>query len=83
MSEAETNRHDRSRPRGVVDRLRRLSTVLASALRATAFWVAVALPLVYLPLLIVDGAWTTTLVSGLLVVHVVSVLVGKGYDPDH
>jgi VIT1/CCC1 family predicted Fe2+/Mn2+ transporter len=65
-----------------VGRLRRLPTVLATTLRATAFWVAVLLPVVYLPLLFVDGGWTASLVSGLLAVHVLSVLVGKEYDPD-
>jgi hypothetical protein len=30
----------------------------AATLRATAFWVAVLLPVVYLPLLFVDGGWT-------------------------
>jgi hypothetical protein len=81
MSETETGRHERSRPDETAGRLERLSTVLVSALRGTAFWVAVVLPVVYLPLLFVDGEWPTSLVSGLLAVHVLSVLVGKEYDP--
>ena len=81
MPETETSHTDRSRPREAVGRLRRLSTVLATALRGVAFWIAVVLPVVYLPLLFVDGGRTASLVSGLLAVHVLSVLVGKGYDP--
>jgi VIT1/CCC1 family predicted Fe2+/Mn2+ transporter len=81
MPETETGRRERSRPGEAADRLRRLSRVVASTLRAAAFWSAVVLPVVYLPMLFVDGGWSTSLVSGLLAVHVLAVLVGKGYDP--
>ncbi|PSP92654.1 hypothetical protein BRC91_12485 [Halobacteriales archaeon QS_4_62_28] len=67
--------------RVVVRRLRRLPNGAATVLRAAAFWLAIVLPAVYFPLLFVEGPATTVAVSGLLVVHIVSVLVGSTHDP--
>lgn len=60
---------------------RRVPRRTAGVLRAGAFWLAIVLPIVYLPLLFVDAAWAVALVMGLLVVHILSVLVGNGHRP--
>jgi len=67
--------------RAVVRRLRRLPVGAVTVLQGIAFWLAIVLPVVYLPLLFLKGPTTTVAVSGLLVVHIVSVLVGSTYDP--
>lgn len=50
-----------------------------SAARATAFWSAVALPALYLPMLVVGLQSTTKLVvfSVLLVAHVITLFAGR------
>lgn len=50
--------------------------------RAVAFWLAIALPALYLPFLFVETAWAVALVSVLLVVHILAVLVGSGHEPN-
>lgn len=82
MSETETTTgRGGARSRAAVNWVRRRSASFASALRATAFWVAVVLPAVYLPLLFVGDPWAVSLVSLLLAVHVATVLVGAGHEP--
>jgi len=61
--------------------VRRLPAGAVTVLQGIAFWLAIVLPVVYLPLLFLKGPTTTVAVSGLLVVHIVSVLVGSTYDP--
>jgi len=70
-----------SRSRAAVGRLRRLPALVGTVLRAVAFWLAVVLPIVYLPLLFVEAVWATSIVSAMLVVHVAAVLVGSKYEP--
>lgn len=68
-------RLDRKRP---VRSLRRHVRVPLSAL---SFWIAIALPAVYLPLLVVgiDGADGLLLFLGLLGLHVLALVGGRGY----
>jgi hypothetical protein len=70
------------RPRNIVDsRLVRLSlAVVVAPLRFLAFWAAVALPFLYLPLLVggLDGQQTTVFV-GLLLANAVALVLGHGY----
>jgi len=70
-----------SRSRAAIGRLRRLPALVGTVLRATAFWLAVVLPAIYLPLLLVERAWAITLVSTMLVVHILAVVVGSGHEP--
>jgi len=72
-----------TRSRAAVNRLRQLPTYATVALRATAFWLAVVLPAVYLPLLVLETTWSVSVVTVLLVVHILTVLAGADYDPDH
>lgn len=71
-----------TRSRAVIHRLRQLPDYVGLVLRATAFWLAVVLPAVYLPLLFVESTWSTSIVSVLLVVHILTVLGGAEYEPD-
>lgn len=59
-----------------------LCRALVAGLRALAFWVAVVLPLAYLPMLYEVGITpsATTLV-GLVAIHVVAIVVGHGHTP--
>lgn len=70
------------RPHELVDsRLVRLSlAVVVAPLRFLAFWAAVALPFLYLPLLVggLDGQQTTVFVS-LLLANAVALVVGHEY----
>ena len=54
---------------------------LVSSIRATAFWVAVVLPFLYLPLLLtgLDGGATTTAFVALLLANVFALLVGHSH----
>jgi|GEM_PF-3412878 len=70
-----------SRSRAALDRLRRLRAAVGTVLRATAFWLAVVLPAVYLPLLLVESAWALSLVTAMLAVHILAVLAGSEYEP--
>lgn len=62
------------------------AAVAASVLRpvrAVAFWAAVALPLVYLPLFVTGAVWDRPLAFGaLLALNFVAFLVGHGHDPE-
>lgn len=77
-----TIRRGVTRSRAVMDRLRQLPSYAAVALRATAFWLAVVLPVVYLPLFFLETAWSISVVSVLLVAHILVVLAGADYDPE-
>jgi len=70
------------RPQELVDsRLARLGfAVVVAPLRFLAFWVAVALPFLYLPLLVggLDGQQTTVFV-GLLLINAVALVLGHEY----
>lgn len=58
------------------------TATLANTARATAFWTAVALPFVYLPLLATGTATDYPLAIGaLLALNAVTLLFGHGYDP--
>lgn len=54
---------------------------LVSSIRATAFWVAVVLPFLYVPLLVtgLDGGPTTTAFVALLFANVLSLLIGHSH----
>lgn len=57
------------------------STMLAPV-RATAFWSAVMLPLIYLPLVATGLVWNRPMAFGaLLVLNAVAFLVGHGHEP--
>lgn len=63
-------------------RAARLSALLRRPVEALAFWAAIVLPFVYLPLL-VGGFETTTdllLFAGLIVANVVALLVGHDHN---
>jgi len=52
--------------------------------RATAFWSAVALPLVYLPLIATGAVWKQPLAfCALLALNFVAFLVGHGHNPQN
>lgn len=54
-----------------------------TAVRSLGFWLAIVLPLVYLPLLLLDYGWLVQPVNFTRVVglHLVSVVLGLGYRP--
>lgn len=54
---------------------------LVSSVQATAFWVAVVLPFLYLPLLVtgLEAGATTTAFVALLLANVLALLVGHGH----
>lgn len=82
MQETETSTQGSgTRSRTTVTRLRRLPNQFTTALRALAFWLAVVLPTIYLPLLYLETVQSLFAVSVLLVVHIVTVFVGASYDP--
>lgn len=58
-------------------------TVLVRSIEAVAFWLAVALPFLYLPLLVngISGQEAAVFV-GLLVANVVALVVGHDYRRD-
>jgi len=70
------------RPRELIDArpVRRGVAAVAAPLRFVAFWLAVALPFLYLPLLAtgLDGARPTVFV-GLLLVNVVALVLGHDH----
>ena len=83
MSEPETTeRRGVDRAPALVCRTRTVLRTSVLIARRLAFWLAVVLPVVYVPLLFVDGHWATLAVSALLVAHVLAVLAGSGYDPN-
>lgn len=57
---------------------------LVSSVRATAFWIAVVLPFLYLPLLVtgLESGATTTAFVVLLVANVFALLVGHSHLED-
>jgi hypothetical protein len=57
--------------------------IVARTLRTAAFWTAVVLPFVHLPLLLVAGftVSTTPLLVALWTFHAVVLAVGAGHDP--
>lgn len=60
-----------------------VAATLLGPVRAAAFWSAVALPLVYLPLVASGTVWDRPLAfCTLLALNVVAFLAGHGYDPD-
>lgn len=63
------------------DRLAPLQTVLAWSIRATAFWLAIVLPFLYLPLLLggLDTQAEQLAFVGLLVLNVVALVAGHEY----
>lgn len=54
---------------------------LVSSVQAVAFWVAVVLPFLYLPLLVtgLEGGAITTAFVALLLANVVTLLLGHGH----
>jgi hypothetical protein len=68
-------------PRRAVDGLVAALGRLRSPLRAAAFWLAVALPFVYLPVVFSPFDWAIPAAIALLLVHAVSVLLGASHDP--
>lgn len=78
--------HASTLSRGVVRLGRGVETVLggtARTIEALAFWTAVGLPLVYLPLIVGGGAgqqWIALV--GLLLVHVVVLVASHDYARD-
>lgn len=58
-----------------------LGSVLAWSIRATAFWLAVVLPFLHLPLLLggLDGNAEQLVFAGLLALNVVALVVGHEY----
>lgn len=61
--------------------LQTLQSTVVTPFRFVGFWMAVVLPFVYIPLLFtsLDGATLTAFV-GLLVVHVVSIVLGRKHN---
>ena len=62
-----------------------LSRAATRTLEAIAFWCAIALPFLYVPLLFVDGLGTGSHVNAflaLLALHVVAVVVGHRHGTD-
>lgn len=57
---------------------------LAASIRATAFWVAVVLPFLYVPLLLtgLEGGSTTTAFALLLLANVLALLLGHSHLTD-
>jgi len=57
------------------------SRSLVSSVRATAFWVAVVLPFLYLPLLVtgLNGGATTAAFLALLLANVFALIVGHAH----
>jgi hypothetical protein len=72
-----------TRSRAAVNRLRQFPAYTTVALRATAFWLAVVLPAVYLPLLALETTWSVSLLAVLLGVHILTVPAGFDYGPAH
>ncbi|WP_253737106.1 hypothetical protein [Halohasta salina] len=70
---------------GPLGRLSNSLPAIVARLRASAcglaFWTAIALPLGYLPLFILDvGGLSIEMLVGLLVAHVVVLVVGHSYQ---
>ncbi|MFB6222700.1 MAG: hypothetical protein ABEH86_03375 [Haloarcula sp.] len=62
--------------------LRRLWRLALVGIRPVAFWVAVMLPLVYLPPLYGFGTgWYMPLLVELILLHVLSIFLGHGHTP--
>ncbi|WP_331233753.1 hypothetical protein [Natronorarus salvus] len=64
---------------------RALSRAAVRPLRAIAFWSAIALPFLYIPLLFVEGLQTGSHMTAffvLVALHVVSVVVGHRHGSD-
>jgi hypothetical protein len=57
---------------------------LVSSIRATAFWIAIVLPFLYLPLLVagLNGSATTTAFIALLLANVLALFVGHSHLED-
>lgn len=73
-SNATTNNHVDSPVDGLVSRS-------IGAIRFASFWLAVALPFAYVPLLATDmTASTAMLVTGLFCMNVLALIVGHGYN---
>lgn len=59
------------------------AATLLAPVRAAAFWSAVALPLVYLPLVATGAVWDRPLAfCALLALNAVAFVAGHGYDPE-
>lgn len=71
-----------ARSRAALAQVRGAATHGVSLARAVAFWLAVTLPIVYIPLLFVEATWSVAAVTVLLAVHVLCVSAGSGHDPD-
>lgn len=80
MSSASPTRVDQIRQSVGVDAATVQSTI-AAPFRFVGFWAAVVLPFAYLPLLFTDlqGATLTAFVA-LMLVHIVSIVVGREYN---
>lgn len=70
-----------TRSGNAINRLRTLPNRIARLTRAVAFWLAVVLPTVYLPLLFVETTRSVSLVSVLLIVHILTVFAGSDHEP--
>lgn len=59
-----------------------VAATLLGPVRAAAFWSAVMLPLIYLPLVATGLVWNRPLAfAALLVLNAVTFLVGHGHEP--
>jgi hypothetical protein len=56
------------------------ANVLVETARTVAFWTAIALPFLYLPLLLTGGQNTGVVVTALVVVNVAALVVGHGHE---
>lgn len=66
-------------------RVRQLATYVREPVQALAFWVAIALPFTYLPLLVrgfEDGLTAPLAFSALVLANVVALVIGHGYGRD-
>lgn len=61
-----------------------VASIVVSTVRTVAFWIAVALPFLYVPLLLGGGTGANVLLSvaALVVVNVVALVVGHGHRRD-
>lgn len=79
-----TDRTARETTPRVIDAIASVTAVLSDRVRAAGFWSAIALPFVYLPL-VIDGLETvdgSLLFAGLVALHLVSLFVGRGHGRD-
>lgn len=81
-SSPSSNEHQPLAERGVVPDLDRYGTGLKSGVSSVAFWTAIVLPFLHLPLLAtgLDRAPYTTAFAALVVLNVVAVVLGQPHN---